>query len=163
VSVVQEGARQDLARVGGEGMRVAAALAIISPAPAVSVARHRAIAGCRGGGYVPLVSMSRPGRVAGGGRRFAGGVWLKAPQKCLAAELGSRDGWGGCDVRWSIVLVETVILGWAAAVVWAGERGGSGGRALRRCYDRSLSSGMLGVTSPPGTSGRRRGCEETAG
>jgi hypothetical protein len=71
--------------------------------------------------------MNRLDRVAGGGRLCAGGVWLKAPQKCLAAGLGSRDGWVGCDVRWSIVLVETVIPVRAAAVLWAVERGGSGG------------------------------------
>lgn len=70
---------------------------------------------------------------AGSGRGWstlwAGGVWLKAPQKRLAAELGSRDEWGGCDVRWSIVLVETAIPVRAAAASWAGECGAVGGGA----------------------------------
>jgi hypothetical protein len=85
-------------------------------------------AGANASDYIPLISMSWPDRVAGGRRLCAGGVWLKAPQKRLAAELGSRDEWGGCDMRWSIVLVETVIPVRAAATSWVGERGGSGGR-----------------------------------
>lgn len=47
--------------------------------------------------------MSRPRRIAGRGRRSQGGEWLKAPQRCLAAKLGSRDGKGDCEVRSSIV------------------------------------------------------------
>ena len=49
----------------------------------------------------------------------------KPLKKCLLAELGSRDGWGGCKLRSSIVLVETVIP--VRAAPWAVEREGSGG------------------------------------
>lgn len=59
----------------------------------------------------------------------------KPLKKCLLAELGSRDGWGGCKLRWSIVRVDMGIPVWAAR--WAVEREGSGGaEALRRCCGR---------------------------
>jgi hypothetical protein len=80
--------------------------------------------------------MSRPGRFVGSRRLCADGVWLKAPQKRLAAGLESRDEWCGCDMRWSIVRVEAVIPRQAAAASWAVERGGERGGALRRCCDR---------------------------
>lgn len=99
---------------------------------------------------VPLVSMSRQQRIADDEGRWEGGEWLKAPQRCLAAELGSRDGRGDCELCSSIVHVGLSIP--VGAARWAVEsREGSG--ALRRCCGRSLSSGMLGVTSPPGLAG----------
>lgn len=58
----------------------------------------------------------------------------KPLKKCLLATLGSRDEWGGCKLRWSIVLVDMGIPVWAAP--WAVEREEGGGGALRRCCGR---------------------------
>lgn len=44
------------------------------------------------------MSMSRLERIADGGGRSESGEWLEAPQRCLAAELGSRDGRGDCEL-----------------------------------------------------------------
>jgi hypothetical protein len=41
--------------------------------------------------------------VAGGRRATLAGEWLEAPQRCLAAVLGSRDGRCGYWMRCSIV------------------------------------------------------------
>jgi hypothetical protein len=90
---------------------------------------------------------------AGSGRRWlkALAVWSMAqsPSKVPGGRLGSRDGWGGYVVRLSIVHVETAIP--VRVARWAVEREKSG--ALRRCCGRSLSSGMLRVTSPPRQAG----------
>jgi hypothetical protein len=47
--------------------------------------------------------MSWARRVAGGRQATRAGEWLEAPQRCLAAVLGSRDGRCGCWMRCSIV------------------------------------------------------------
>jgi hypothetical protein len=52
---------------------------------------------------VPVISMRRARWVAGGRQATRAGEWLEAPQRCLAAVLGSRDGRCGCWVRCSIV------------------------------------------------------------
>jgi len=74
--------------------------------------------------YLWCQLVGRLGRQLGEGYR---GVEYgsKPLKKCLLAELGSRDGWGGCKLRSSIVLVETVIP--VRAAPWAVEREGSGG------------------------------------
>ena len=49
----------------------------------------------------------------------------KPLKKCLLADVGSRDGWGGCRWRRSIVRGDMEIPVWAAR--WAVEGEGSGG------------------------------------
>jgi hypothetical protein len=69
---------------------------------------------------IPLFSIGRPGRGAAGRRLSQSAEWLKAPQSCLAAVLGSRDGCcgGGCDGQLSTV----------GAMYLCGLRGGQAGR-----------------------------------
>lgn len=73
----------------------------------------------------------------------------KPLKKCLLADVGSRDGWGGCRWRWSIVRGDMKIPVWAAR--WAVEGEGSGG-AEALLWPEPVEWDAR-VTSPPGQAG----------